>query len=83
VNAVEDGSYVDRLYSIATGWLGWSPEIAWGTPLPELFMAIDARIEWAQMTNPFGSKTGANKEKPKPSTVAAKIRQALASRRTG
>lgn len=46
-------------------------------------MAIDARIEWTQMTNPFGSKTGPNKEMPKPSTVAAKIRQALASRRTG
>lgn len=42
---------------------------------------MDARIEWAQMTNPFGSgKAGGKKDKPKPSTVAAKLRQALTAR---
>ena len=41
-------------------------------------MAMDARIEWVQMTSPFGSgKAGGGKNKPKPSTVAAKLRQAL------
>ena len=71
---------MDRLYAVATGWLGWCPDTAWRTPLPELFLAMDARIEWAQMTNPFGTPAG-NKEKPKPSTVAAKLRQALTGRR--
>lgn len=81
MNAVEDGSYVDRLYAVATGWLGWTPELAWSTPLPELFLAMDARIEWAQMTNPFGSgKPGPKKVKPAPSTVAAKLRQVLTGR---
>ncbi|WP_338140272.1 hypothetical protein [Pseudomonas chlororaphis] len=42
-------------------------------------MAIDARLEWVQMTNPFGGKPK-DKEKPKPSTVAAKLRQALTGR---
>lgn len=46
-------------------------------------MAIDARIEWTQMTNPFGIKSGVQKDKPKPSAVAAKLRQALAGRRPG
>ena len=68
---------MDRMYSVATGWLGWSPDIAWRTPLPELFLAMDARIEWAQMTNPFGGVKAATKDKPAPSTVAAKLRQAL------
>lgn len=41
---------------------------------------MDARIEWAQMTNPFGGKPSGLKEKPKPSTVAAKLRQAFTGR---
>nr|WP_209012812.1 MULTISPECIES: hypothetical protein [Pseudomonas] len=68
------------MYAVATGWLGWSPEVAWRTPLPELFLAMDARIEWAQMTNPFGGKPSGSKEKPKPSTVAEKLRQVLTGR---
>ena len=49
--------------------------------MPELFLAMDAKIEWAQMTNPFGG--GKKKEaasKPSPSTVADKLRQALTGR---
>jgi len=56
--------------------------VAWSTPLPELFMAMDARIEWAHMTNPFGSgKASGHQDKPKPSTVAEKLRQALTGRK--
>jgi hypothetical protein len=56
--------------------------VAWSTPLPELFMAMDARIEWAQMTNPFGSgKASGQQGKPKASNVADKLRQALTGRR--
>ena len=45
-------------------------------------MAMDARIEWAQMTNPFGAgKAGGQQEKPKPTTVAEKLRQALTGRK--
>jgi hypothetical protein len=65
---------------VATGWLGWSPELAWRTPMPELFLAMDAKLEWTQMTNPFGGKASGKKDKPKPSTVAAKLRQALTGR---
>ena len=36
--------------------------MAWSTPLPELLLAIDAKVEWANMTNPFG---GGKKEEPK------------------
>ena len=55
--------------------------MAWSTPLPELFLAMDARIEWAQMTNPFGGgKPSGKKDKPAPSAVAVKLRQVLAGR---
>jgi len=45
-------------------------------------MAMDARIEWVKMTNPFGSgkKQGA-KEKPSASSVADKLRMALTGRK--
>jgi len=45
-------------------------------------MAMDARIEWAQMTNPFGSgrKQGV-KEKPSASNVADKLRMAFTGRK--
>lgn len=49
--------------------------------MPELFLAMDAKIEWAQMTNPFGGgKAKAKADKPSPSTVADKLRQALTGR---
>jgi hypothetical protein len=49
--------------------------------MPELFLAMDAKIEWAQMTNPFGTgKTKTKADKPSPSTVADKLRQALTGR---
>ncbi|ATN93590.1 hypothetical protein VW6S_38 [Pseudomonas phage VW-6S] len=46
--------------------------------MPELFLAMDAKIEWAQMTNPFGGgRAKAKADKPSASTVADKLRQAL------
>ena len=58
--------------------MGWPPDMAWRTPMPELFLAMDAKIEWAQMTNPFGTGKAKTKvEKPSASTVADKLRQAL------
>lgn len=45
---------------MATGLLGWSPEVSWATPIPELLIAMDAKIEWQMAFNPFGGK----KKKP-------------------
>lgn len=41
------------MFSVAVGWLGWSPQVAWTTPLPELFLAMDAWVEWARMPHPL------------------------------
>lgn len=80
MNAVENGSYIDTLFRYATGWLGWTPEIAWNTPIPELLMALESRIEWVQLTSPFGgAKSG---EKPKQAkSVADKLRAVFSGRR--
>lgn len=36
--------------------------------MPQIFVALDARVEWQKMTSPFGSKDEKKpeKEKPKP-----------------
>lgn len=49
------------MFSIATGWLGWSPTEAWSATVPEIDAAVDGRIEWLRMTTP-GAKP---KEEPK------------------
>lgn len=43
--------FVEHLYGVATGWLGWSPEVAWTTPMPEIYVAMKARVKWEQMRN--------------------------------
>lgn len=43
---MRNGSYVDYLFGVATGWLGWPPETAWRTPIPQILMALDARLDW-------------------------------------
>ena len=71
------GSYVDYLFGVATGWLGWSPKTAWKTPIPELMLALNARIEWCRMT---GEISGAGHTAPPPAAkanVADKLKAAL------
>ncbi len=69
---------------MATGWLGWTPAVAWSTPIPELLLALDARIEWANMTNPFGGKpkkgAGRNDTRTTERMSPAEMRKALRGR---
>ena len=46
---------IDRLFQIGTGYLGWSAEQTMATPMPQILLALDAKIEWTQSTNPFES----------------------------
>lgn len=67
-----------HLFGVATGWLGWTADTAWNTPIPELLAALDARIEWVQMTNPFGSKKKQGPPKDEtPEERAARIKAAI------
>lgn len=58
---------------MATGLLGWSPKVAWRTPIPELLIAMDAKIEWQMAFSPFGS----GKQKKPEKMGAADMRAAL------
>jgi hypothetical protein len=46
---------VDRLFLIGTGFLGWSAEQTMHTPMPQILLALDGKIEWTQSTNPWGA----------------------------
>ena len=41
---------------MATGWLGWTPEVALDTPLSQLALAIDGKLDFLRKTNPFRTK---------------------------
>ena len=43
---MKNGSYVDYLFGVATGWLGWPPDTAWQTPIPQIMLALDAHLDW-------------------------------------
>ena len=46
--------YHTRLYRLATGWLGWSPEIAWAATPAEILEAQKGRVEMLKAV--FGGK---------------------------
>jgi hypothetical protein len=49
------------------------PEVAWRTPIPELLIAMDAKIEWSLAFHPFG---GGKKKEPERQTPQ-EMRKAL------
>ena len=56
------------MFRLGTGWLGWTPEQTYDTPMPQLFLALDGRIDFLKKTNPFGAapeKKAADPEKLK------------------
>ncbi|MGY5333065.1 hypothetical protein [Pseudomonas protegens] len=57
------------MFGVATGWLGWPPDTAWRTPIPQIMLALDARIDWMNQ--------GKAQQKPvpqKPSSVADRLK---------
>lgn len=61
---------------MATGLLGWMPEVAWRTPIPELLIAMDAKIEWSIAFHPFGGgkKNAPDKQTPQEMRKALRMR---------
>lgn len=78
---------LDRLFEMATGWLGWPPDVVLNTPIPQIELAIRGKIEFVKATNPFGSgdRDGDGKNPAVPSgpvdrgKVAADIRKTMRS----
>lgn len=47
------GEFVDDTFSIATGWLGWTPDVALNTPIPQIVLAYKGMIKKSVETSPF------------------------------
>lgn len=74
---MRNGSYVDYLFGVATGWLGWPPDTAWHTPIPQIMLALDARLDWAGCGQ---SQAQAPAATPKRESVADKLKSFLRGR---
>lgn len=71
---MKDGSYVDYLFGVATGWLGWPPDIAWRTPIPQIMLALDARLDWTGRGQSQEQAQGRNPAPRRPVSVADKLK---------
>ena len=60
---MSEGEYLEHVFGVATGWLGWPPESAWQSTIPEINVAIAAKVEFIKMTTP-GMKPDKPKAKP-------------------
>lgn len=61
---------------MATGWLGWPPDVAWRTPIPQIMLALNARLEW--MSPGKASAPPAKRDK---STIAERLKARLRGER--
>jgi hypothetical protein len=66
-------AYLEHLFGMATGWLGWSPEVAWRSTVAEIRVAVKARVRWQQMCNGV-------EEEETPDMKASKLKAFLQSR---
>jgi len=46
---------MDEVFEMATGWLGWEPEVVLNTPLSQINLALKGRMDFILKTSPFGS----------------------------
>lgn len=75
---MKNGSYVDYLFGVATGWLGWPPDTAWHTPIPHIMLALDARLDWTGRGQAQGQAPGAKSSTRQ--SVADKLKSFLRGR---
>lgn len=61
---------------MATGWLGWPPETAWRTPIPQIMLALDARLDWMGI-----GQQRQQQAPPKRGNVAERLKAFLRGRR--
>lgn len=50
--------------------MGWSPEVTWSTPIPQIVLAVEGKMDFTQKTNPFGApprKPTKKRKKPRKS----------------
>jgi len=58
-----------EVFKLATGWLGWPPDLAMLTPIPQIMLALEGKADFVAQTNPFGPT------KPRKKTDAEKLQE--------
>lgn len=53
--------YIEYLFGVATGWLGWTPEVAWNADVREITTAQKALVKWHNILNGESQETPAEK----------------------
>ena len=53
--------FIDALFKVGTGYLGWTPEVTLNTPIPQIVLAYEGKIDFVIKTNPFGGSKSAAK----------------------
>jgi len=48
---------------MAAGYLQWPPDIIWGAPISQIFLALEGRADFVIATNPFGGGSSKRKQK--------------------
>lgn len=48
----------------ATGWLGWTPEVALRSSIFHIEMAMAGKIDFLKATNPWGGGEGDDRTRP-------------------
>ncbi len=67
---------------MATGWLGWSPDVALTTPIPQIILARDGLVDWHRLLN--GEKPESMKDqKPPVSERLVTAFRALGAKKAG
>ena len=64
------------MFKVAAGWLGWPPDVILRTPICQLRLAIEGKVDFIKATNPFG---GGEEEKPEPKQTEESAANALHS----
>jgi len=60
---MSEDDFLTHIFGVATGWLGWTPDTAWGCTVPEITVAIEAKIDFLNMQN-GGPKKPSKTKKP-------------------
>lgn len=64
--------FLRELFKFATGWLGWPPAVALATPIPQILVAVEGRLDMLRAI--FGSGKEAAPKVP----LAEKLQAAFA-----
>ena len=58
----------------ATGWLGWSPEVALNATFPDIQLALDGKVDFIAATTPGAKRKPRRRRKPSAAELTHRVR---------